>query len=149
MSRCRCRCRRSYCLELFEGRVATWSRHGCAALYVLWGLLKSTYCFTNLSEIWFDFFWWCQYCGSCQHKVGWQIPPDHTFFTGEVGVVTWLAGLVGDDTVILVGVGVVLLLTDAEGLLLSGGVKKGKSVSCLSRQTRTDEKQIWNMFWKR
>lgn len=53
-------------------------------------------------------------------------PPGRTFFTGEVGVVTWLVGLVGDDTVTVVGVGAVLLLTDAEGLLLSGRVKKKK-----------------------
>lgn len=51
-------------------------------------------------------------------------PPRRTFFTGEVGVVTWLVGLAGDDTVMLVGVGAVLLLTDAEGLLLSEEVKK-------------------------
>lgn len=55
-------------------------------------------------------------------------PPGRTFFTGEVGVVTWFVGLVGGDTVMLVEVAVVLLLTDAEGLLLSGGVKKKKSV---------------------
>ena len=39
-----------------------------------------------------------------------------------------MVGLVGDETVILVGVGVVPLLTDAEGLLLSGGVKKKKEI---------------------
>lgn len=44
--------------------------------------------------------------------------PGHTFLTGEVGVVTWLVGMVGDDTVVLSPV--VLLLTAAEGLLLSG-----------------------------
>lgn len=46
-------------------------------------------------------------------------PPGRTFLTGEVGAVTWLVGLVGDDTVTLAGPGVVLLLTGAEGLLLS------------------------------
>lgn len=51
-------------------------------------------------------------------------PPGRTFFTGEVGVVTWFVGLVGGDTAMLVEVAVVLLLTDAEGLLLSGGVKE-------------------------
>lgn len=42
-----------------------------------------------------------------------------TFLTGEVGVVTWLVGLVGDDTEMLAGVGVVLLLTAADCLFLS------------------------------
>ncbi len=57
-------------------------------------------------------------------------PPGRTFFTGEVGVVTWLVGLAGDDTVMLVGAGAVLLLTDAEGLFLSGGFEeKGKKKS--------------------
>jgi len=54
-------------------------------------------------------------------------------FTGEGGVVTWLVGLVGGDTVLLLGAGVVLLLNDAEGLLLSGGIRKEekqKSESC-------------------
>ena len=46
-----------------------------------------------------------------------------TFLIGEVGVVTWLVGLVGDDTPTVVGVGVVLLLTAAEGLFLSKGVE--------------------------
>ncbi len=50
-------------------------------------------------------------------------PPGRTFFTGEVGVVTWLVGLVGGDMVMLVEVGVVLLLTDAAGLLLSKWIK--------------------------
>lgn len=43
-----------------------------------------------------------------------------------MGVVSWLVGLVGDDTVMLAGAGVVLLLTDAEGLLLSGRVRKNE-----------------------
>lgn len=60
----------------------------------------------------------------CLHRVEWQILLGHTFFTGDVGVVTWLVGLVGDDVLILVGTGVVLLLTDAEGLLLSGEKKR-------------------------
>lgn len=42
----------------------------------------------------------------------------HTFLIGEVGLVTWLVGLVGGDTVLLEVV-VVLLLTDADGLVLS------------------------------
>lgn len=42
---------------------------------------------------------------------------DCTFFVGEVGLVTWLVGLVGGDTV--VEVVVVLLLTDAAGLVFS------------------------------
>lgn len=50
--------------------------------------------------------------------------PGRTFLTGEVGVVTWLVGLVGEDTVTLVGV--VLLLTAAEGLLFSAEVQKNK-----------------------
>lgn len=37
-----------------------------------------------------------------------------------------MVGLVGDETVMLAWVGVVLLLTDAEGLLLSGGIRKKK-----------------------
>lgn len=41
-----------------------------------------------------------------------------TFFMGEVGLVTWIVGLVGGDTV-LVEVVVVLLLTDADGLVFS------------------------------
>lgn len=41
-----------------------------------------------------------------------------------MGVVTWLVGLVGEDTVTLVGV--VLLLTAAEGLLFSAEVPKKK-----------------------
>lgn len=49
-------------------------------------------------------------------------PAGRTFFTGEVGVVTWLVGLVGGDAGALAGGGVVLLLTDAEVLLLSGGI---------------------------
>lgn len=51
-------------------------------------------------------------------------PPRHTFLIGEVGVVTWLVGLAGEVTAMLAGVGVVLLLTEAEGLLLSGEVKR-------------------------
>lgn len=51
------------------------------------------------------------------------LPPGRTFLSGEVGVVTWLVGLVGGDTVMLVEVAVVLLLTDAEGLVLSAGDK--------------------------
>lgn len=42
----------------------------------------------------------------------------HTFLIGEVGLVTWFVGLVGGDAV-LVEVVVVLLLTDADGLVLS------------------------------
>lgn len=42
----------------------------------------------------------------------------HTFLIGEVGLVTWFVGLVGGDTVLLEVV-VVLLLTDADGLVLS------------------------------
>ncbi|TNN56259.1 hypothetical protein EYF80_033552 [Liparis tanakae] len=49
---------------------------------------------------------------------------DEHLFTGGGGVVTWLVGLVGGDTALLLGAGVVLLLTDAEGLLLSGGIRK-------------------------
>lgn len=55
----------------------------------------------------------------CMHRVEWEILLRHTFFTGDVGVVTWLVGLVGDEVLMPVGAGVVLLLTDAEGLLLS------------------------------
>lgn len=59
--------------------------------------------------------------GSGRHAA---LPPGRTFLSGEVGVVTWLVGLVGGDTVMLVEVAVVLLLTDAEGLLLSAGDEK-------------------------
>lgn len=38
-----------------------------------------------------------------------------TFLVGEVGVVTWLLGVVGDETVILVGAGVVVLLEMLDG----------------------------------
>lgn len=52
-------------------------------------------------------------------------PLSRTFFIGEVGVVTWFVGLVGGDTVMLVEVVVILLLMDADGLVLSeGGNKK-------------------------
>lgn len=57
----------------------------------------------------------CHCAGSGRHR-----PPGCTFFSGEVGVITWFVGLVGGDTVMLVEVAVMLLLTDAEGLLLSG-----------------------------
>lgn len=43
---------------------------------------------------------------------------NRTFFVGEVGLVTWLVGLVGGDTVVEVVV-VVLLLTEAAGLVFS------------------------------
>lgn len=56
--------------------------------------------------------------GSGRHAA---LPPGRTFLSGEVGVVTWFVGLVGGDTVMLVEVAVTLLLTDAEGLLLSAG----------------------------
>lgn len=59
--------------------------------------------------------------GSGRHA---SLPPGRTFLSGEVGVVTWLVGLVGGDTVMLVEVAVVLLLTDAEGLFLSAGEEK-------------------------
>ena len=54
-------------------------------------------------------------------------PPGRTMFTGEGGVVTWLVGLVGGDTGMSAGAGVVLLLTDAAGLLLSGGGRKKRA----------------------
>lgn len=56
-----------------------------------------------------------------------------------MGVVNWLVGLLGDDTVMLAGVGVVLLLTDAEGLLLSGGVEKEKKVWELLKATNSNQ----------
>lgn len=59
--------------------------------------------------------------------------PGRTFFTGEVGLVTWLVGLVGGDTVMLVEVGVVLLLTDAAGLLLSGEIGEIESVARVNK----------------
>lgn len=46
----------------------------------------------------------------------------HTFFIGEVGLVTWLVGLVGGDSV-LVEVVVVLLPTDTDGLVFSENQK--------------------------
>lgn len=57
------------------------------------------------------------------------LPPGRTFLSGEVGVVTWFVGLVGGDTVMLVEVAVVLLLllTDAEGLLLSAGRERASN----------------------
>lgn len=65
-------------------------------------------------------------------------PPGRTFFTGEVGVVTWLVGLVGGDTVMLVGAGVVLLLTDAASLVFSGGDEK-KRVVRVKNETKMNE----------
>lgn len=50
-----------------------------------------------------------------------------TFLVGEVGVVTWLLGVVGDVTVILVGAdaGVLLEMLDGtEDLVLSGKKKE-------------------------
>lgn len=55
-------------------------------------------------------------------------PPGRTFLSGEVGVVTWFVGLVGGETVMLVEVAVVLLLTDAEGLLLSAGQERASNL---------------------
>lgn len=63
--------------------------------------------------------------------------PGPTFFTGDVGVVTWLVGLVGDDVLMPVAAGVVLLLTDAEALLLSG--EKQCFETCMSQQRTTKE----------
>lgn len=51
-----------------------------------------------------------------------------TFFIGDVGLVTWFVGLVGGDTV-LVEVVVVLLLTDADGLVFSKNQKT--TINCL------------------
>lgn len=74
----------------------------------------------------------CHCAGSGRHR-----PPGRTFFSGEVGVITWFVGLVGGDTVMLVEVAVVLLLTDAEGLLLSGGgVQKRRQCSKTITETR-------------
>lgn len=45
-----------------------------------------------------------------------------TFLVGDVGVVTWLAGVVGDVTVMLVGAGagvLLVLLVGTEGFVLS------------------------------
>lgn len=45
---------------------------------------------------------------------------NRTFFVGEVGLVTWLVGLVGGDTVVeVVVVVLLLLLTEAAGLVFS------------------------------
>lgn len=71
--------------------------------------------------------------GSGRHAA---LPPGRTFLSGEVGVVTWLVGLVGGETVMLVEVAVVvLLLTDAEGLVLSAGDEKMLQIKQTKKKT--------------
>lgn len=51
-------------------------------------------------------------------------------------MVTWLLGVVGDVTVILVGAGVLLEMLDGiEGLVLSGGKKKEEYVNSFHKFT--------------